>query len=261
MASQSGAIYALDPRPAARTGRSRRQAGVRTAISVGPLAARSTAPPPGLAMPCTSPTPQARAYAVDAATGQRSSGSRKIDDHPAARATGAPTLYAGRLYVPLSGVVGGIGRGDARLRVLQISRQLDRARRNDGRGRLEDLHRRRAAAARQELDRQAALGTGGRADLERADDRREARADLRRHRQRLRRPRTETSDAIVAFSISTPARSAGSIRSCPTFGSWAAHPAGRLARGPRIGQREAGDNPNCPRTSAPISTSRLRRRS
>ena len=42
-------------------------------------------------------------YAVDAETGKQI-WSRKLDNHPAARATGAPTLYDGVLYVPLSGV-------------------------------------------------------------------------------------------------------------------------------------------------------------
>ena len=43
------------------------------------------------------------AYAVDANTGQEL-WSRKLDDHIFARATGSPTLYNGRLYVPLAGV-------------------------------------------------------------------------------------------------------------------------------------------------------------
>jgi polyvinyl alcohol dehydrogenase (cytochrome) len=46
---------------------------------------------------------QARAYGVDAATGKEL-WSRKLDEHRAARVTGAPTLHDGRLYVPTSGV-------------------------------------------------------------------------------------------------------------------------------------------------------------
>src|SRR6185436_20178072 len=71
------------------------QSGVRTAISVGPVK------PSGNAVYFSDA--QARAYAVDAETG-RELWVTKVDDHPAARATGAPTLYDGRLYVPLSGV-------------------------------------------------------------------------------------------------------------------------------------------------------------
>jgi len=43
----------------------------------------------------------ANAYAVDAATGALL-WKAKLDDHPAARVTGAPTVYAGIVYVPLS---------------------------------------------------------------------------------------------------------------------------------------------------------------
>jgi polyvinyl alcohol dehydrogenase (cytochrome) len=99
MASQSGTVYALDPRSGCTYWTYKASAGVRTAISVGPLG------------PADAPTryaiyfadAQARAYAVDAETGEEL-WSRKVDDHPAARVTGAPTLHAGRLYVPTSGV-------------------------------------------------------------------------------------------------------------------------------------------------------------
>ena len=99
MGSQSGVIYALDPHTGCTHWTFKAQSGVRTAISVGPVG------------PAGAPTryaiyfadAQARAYAVDAATGQEL-WSRKVDDHPAARATGAPTLHAGRLYVVTSGV-------------------------------------------------------------------------------------------------------------------------------------------------------------
>ena len=46
-------------------------------------------------------------------------------------------------------------------------------------------------------------GPAGVADLERADDRREAPLDLRGHRQRVRDPAPRTSDAIVAFDLAT----------------------------------------------------------
>jgi polyvinyl alcohol dehydrogenase (cytochrome) len=95
MGSQSGMIYALDAVTGCTHWTYKAQAGVRTAISVGPVGATGHA--------IYFADAQARAYAVDATTG-RELWVRKVDDHPAARATGAPTLHAGRLYVVTSGV-------------------------------------------------------------------------------------------------------------------------------------------------------------
>jgi polyvinyl alcohol dehydrogenase (cytochrome) len=99
MASQSGAIYALDPATGCTHWTYKAQSGVRTAISVGPVGPANA--PTGYAIYFADA--QARAYAVDAATGKEL-WVRKVDDHRAARATGAPTLHAGRLYVVTSGV-------------------------------------------------------------------------------------------------------------------------------------------------------------
>ncbi|HJR68607.1 MAG TPA: PQQ-binding-like beta-propeller repeat protein, partial [Gammaproteobacteria bacterium] len=99
MGSQSGTIYALDPVTGCTHWTYKARAGVRTAISVGPVGPAGA--PTGHAIYFADA--QARAYAVDAATG-RELWVRKVDDHPAARATGAPTLHEGRLYVPTSGV-------------------------------------------------------------------------------------------------------------------------------------------------------------
>jgi len=94
MATLSGAVYALDAATGCTYWTFEAQAGVRTAISVGPVAS-------GYAIYFADAA--ARAYAVDAATG-RQLWVTKVDDHAAARSTGAPTLHAGRLYVPISGV-------------------------------------------------------------------------------------------------------------------------------------------------------------
>jgi polyvinyl alcohol dehydrogenase (cytochrome) len=94
MASQSGMIYALDPGTGCTHWTFKAEAGVRTAISVGAA---------GSVTAIYFADAQARAYAVDAETG-KPLWITKIDEHPAARATGAPTLYQGRLYVGLSGV-------------------------------------------------------------------------------------------------------------------------------------------------------------
>jgi len=98
LGSQSGYVYALDADSGCSYWSFKAAAGVRTAISVGPfIAAHKT----GYAIYFADA--RATAYAVDAETGKQI-WSRRLDEHPAARATGAPTLYDGVLYVPLSGV-------------------------------------------------------------------------------------------------------------------------------------------------------------
>jgi polyvinyl alcohol dehydrogenase (cytochrome) len=99
MGSQSGVVHALDAKTGCLHWTYEAQAGVRTAISVGAL--DSAVAPSGYAIYFSDV--QARAYALDAATG-RELWSRKVDDHAAARGTGSPTLYAGKLFVPTSGV-------------------------------------------------------------------------------------------------------------------------------------------------------------
>ncbi len=104
-------------------------AQVRTAISVG-LA--------GNTMAIYFGDRKAFAYAVDATTGALLWKTR-VDEHPAARITGAPTLADGRLYVPTSSIGGSAG-GKSGLRVLHVSRQRLRAERLDRRGDLEVVH-------------------------------------------------------------------------------------------------------------------------
>lgn len=98
MGSQAGEVYALDASTGCTHWIFHAGSGVRTAISVGPFV---TARKSGYAIYFADA--RARAYALDADTGKQI-WSRKLDDHPAARATGAPILHDGRLYVPLSGV-------------------------------------------------------------------------------------------------------------------------------------------------------------
>lgn len=92
--SQNGAVYALD----AATGCIRwtflAKSGVRTALVFGPQPGAS-----GFAVYFGDTG--ANVYALDAATGKEL-WSRQIDAHPFARVTGTPTLYGGRLYVPVS---------------------------------------------------------------------------------------------------------------------------------------------------------------
>jgi polyvinyl alcohol dehydrogenase (cytochrome) len=94
MGSPSGAVYAIDAATGCTYWTFAAQAGVRTAISIGPV-------DNGYAIYFADA--EARAYAVDAATG-RQLWAYEVDDHAAARSTGAPTLHDGVLYVPVSGV-------------------------------------------------------------------------------------------------------------------------------------------------------------
>jgi polyvinyl alcohol dehydrogenase (cytochrome) len=94
MGSQSGAVYALDAETGCVYWTFDADTWVRTAISVGPYSA-------GYAIYFTDAA--GKAYSVDAQTGQLI-WTVQIDDHPAARGTGSPTLFDGRLYVPVSGV-------------------------------------------------------------------------------------------------------------------------------------------------------------
>ncbi len=102
--SESGDLYALDARTGCTWWTYHARSGIRTAVSVGRY---ETAAGAGYAVYFADMG--ATAYAVDAATGTEL-WHRRVDAHPYAQSTGAPTLYAGRLYVPTSGV-GEEGRG------------------------------------------------------------------------------------------------------------------------------------------------------
>ncbi len=96
LGSETGVVYALDAATGCAYWQFKADAGVRSAISVGPIAG-------------TKPVRYAayfgdfrsNVYAVDAATGERL-WSLKVEDHASARITGAPALVDGRLYVPVS---------------------------------------------------------------------------------------------------------------------------------------------------------------
>jgi polyvinyl alcohol dehydrogenase (cytochrome) len=92
--SQNGTVYSLD----AKTGCIRwtfgAGGGVRTAVVIGPQDGGS---PVLVYFGDTA----GNVYALDADTG-RQRWVRRIDEHPLARITGSPTLYNGRLYVPVS---------------------------------------------------------------------------------------------------------------------------------------------------------------
>jgi polyvinyl alcohol dehydrogenase (cytochrome) len=96
--SESGDVFALNAKTGCTHWSYHAQAGIRTAVSVGPYRNGSTS---GFAVYFADGA--ARAYAVDAVTG-REIWTRRVDDHPYAASTGSPTLHDGRLYVTVAGV-------------------------------------------------------------------------------------------------------------------------------------------------------------
>ena len=97
--SESGDIFALDAKTGCTHWSYHAQAGIRTALSVGPY--KPATGPAGFAVYFADGT--ASAYAMDAATGKEI-WARKVDSHPYAKATGSVTVHDGRVYVPLAGV-------------------------------------------------------------------------------------------------------------------------------------------------------------
>jgi polyvinyl alcohol dehydrogenase (cytochrome) len=94
--SDNGFVYALDAATGCSYWSYQAQAGVRTAISIGPVGTNA-APREAIYFGDL----KGNVYAVDAATGALV-WSKRADAHPLARITGAPVLADGRLYVPLS---------------------------------------------------------------------------------------------------------------------------------------------------------------
>lgn len=92
----SGAVYSLDAATGCVYWSFQADASVRTAINIGPVKGHGTATQ-GISFGDV----RANVYMLDAATG-KSLWKVSVDDHPLARITGAPTLYEGRLYVPVA---------------------------------------------------------------------------------------------------------------------------------------------------------------
>jgi polyvinyl alcohol dehydrogenase (cytochrome) len=92
--SENGTVYSLDAKTGCIYWAFTAQSGVRTAITIGPRKGSK-----GFAAYFADMS--ANAYAVDAATGEQL-WVRQVEDHPLARITGTPTLYHGRLFVPVA---------------------------------------------------------------------------------------------------------------------------------------------------------------
>lgn len=98
-ASENGTLYALDAKTGCTYWTFTAQGSVRSAPSVGSYKSASGATRYAVYFGDS----RANAYAVDADTGQQI-WVRKADDHPGAVVTGAPTVYNGRVYVPVAGI-------------------------------------------------------------------------------------------------------------------------------------------------------------
>src|ERR1700682_2931442 len=102
----TGAVYSLDAATGCVYWSFQADASVRDAINIGPVKGQGSARQ-GVSFGDV----RANVYMLDAETGKQL-WKVKVDDHPLARITGAPTLYEGRLYVPVSSSeerAGGIG--------------------------------------------------------------------------------------------------------------------------------------------------------
>ena len=99
--SQNGTVYSLDAKTGCIRWTFAASGGVRTAIAIGAPGAT------GRSIVYFGDT-GANAYALDADTGQRL-WVQRVDEHLAARITGSPTLYEGRLYVPVASYEEGQG--------------------------------------------------------------------------------------------------------------------------------------------------------
>jgi len=98
--SQSGAVYALDAKSGCVVWTYQAKSRVRSGIVVGPR------PSGGYAVYFGDG--RATAYALDAASGAEI-WTRSVDDHKAANITGTPTMFQGRLYVPVASIEEGQG--------------------------------------------------------------------------------------------------------------------------------------------------------
>ncbi len=94
---QNGTVYALDAARGCIVWTFAAHAGVRASVTIGPRIPAGR----GSVYPAYVADQQGFAYALDAASG-RELWSRRVDAHPLVRLTGAPVVYGGRVFVPIS---------------------------------------------------------------------------------------------------------------------------------------------------------------
>jgi polyvinyl alcohol dehydrogenase (cytochrome) len=92
----TGAVYSIDAETGCVYWSYQADAGVRTAVSVGPIKGKGATKYAAYFGDI-----RANVYALDASTGKLI-WKVKVEDHPVAKVTGAPMLYEDRLYVPVS---------------------------------------------------------------------------------------------------------------------------------------------------------------
>ena len=92
----TGAVYSIDAETGCVYWSYQADAGVRTAISIGPVKGKGAAK-----FGVYFGDIRANVYMLDASTGKEI-WKVKVEDHPVAKITGAPMLYEDRLYVPVS---------------------------------------------------------------------------------------------------------------------------------------------------------------
>ncbi|MBZ5660304.1 MAG: PQQ-binding-like beta-propeller repeat protein [Acidobacteriia bacterium] len=96
VATDTGSVYSLNADTGCIYWSFQADGGVRNAISIGPVKGHG-ATKFGVYFGDV----RSYAYMLDATTGKQI-WKVKVEDHPVSRVTGAPTLYEGRLYVPVS---------------------------------------------------------------------------------------------------------------------------------------------------------------
>ena len=101
--SDNAVVYALNAETGCVYWSFQAGAAVRTAISVGPITGQ-----PGARYAVYFGDLNGAVYAVNAETGTLL-WKQQADPHPVARITGAPTLYRGRLYVPVTALEESVG--------------------------------------------------------------------------------------------------------------------------------------------------------
>ena len=99
ISSESGDVFALNAMSGCIYWVFHAQSGIRTAVSVGQYKSSTGANGWGVFFSDGA----ANVYGVDATTGKQM-WTKHVDDHPLARATGSPTYYNGRVYVPMAGL-------------------------------------------------------------------------------------------------------------------------------------------------------------
>jgi polyvinyl alcohol dehydrogenase (cytochrome) len=195
--SMSGMVYALDAKSGCVIWTFKAQSGVRAGVVIGPRAGS-----PGKYVAYLGDG-RANAYALDAATGEQI-WTRSLEDHKSAKITGTPTLYQGRLFVPISSIEEGSGMnpkyecctfrgslvaldaatGSLLWKTATISAEAKPIGKNSGARRVGSVGRRR-------------LVVGDRGH--------QTKSRLRRHRQHVYGAAEPTSDAIMAFDLDTGA--------------------------------------------------------